>query len=60
MREADVLCPYCGEPGAVDLDGVEEDDVFTQDCGVCCRPWTVRVRVDRDGRVDVSVTAEGD
>lgn len=37
-------CPYCGE--RVDLE-VEElgpaHESYIEDCGVCCKPWTVRV-----------------
>ena len=42
-----VLCPYCGEAGAVYL----EPDVrgsLVIDCEVCCQPW--QVHVTRDGR----------
>jgi hypothetical protein len=57
-----VECPFCGEPGDVDIE-VAEDDVgeqeFVQDCEVCCHPWAVRVRVDRDGEVSVSVDRSG-
>jgi hypothetical protein len=35
-----------GEPG---------EQVFVQDCAVCCRPWTVTVRVGHDGDVTYSV-----
>ena len=55
MRIVDVVCPCCGEPGTVELEDVEEDDEFVQDCAVCCRPWTVRVRGGQ-----VTVTPEGE
>lgn len=61
MRDSiDVSCPYCGEPSALALEAEEEDAEFVQDCPVCCRPWTVRVRTRRDGSVDVSVSAESE
>lgn len=48
----EVTCPYCGEPGDVELPpDDEEDQDFTQDCAVCCRPWLVRIR---SGGVSVS------
>jgi len=55
-------CPYCGEPGEIDVDGETDpeasgDQVFVQDCAVCCRPATVTVRVDADGRVSMTVDA---
>lgn len=55
----DVTCPCCGEPSTVSLDSVDGEQEFVQDCPVCCRPWTVRVRVAPGGRFDVSVEPEG-
>ena len=54
------LCPYCGEPDEIDLESDVDleapgDQVFVQDCSVCCRPWTVTVRVGADGEVQVMV-----
>ncbi len=53
-------CPYCGESGQIDLDSDVDldspgDQVFVQDCAVCCRPCTVTVRVAADGTASVSV-----
>lgn len=56
----DVTCPYCGESSTIAVNPGEEDEEFVQDCPVCCRPWTVRVRLRRDGSADVSVGAEGE
>jgi hypothetical protein len=42
---AQVHCPYCGEPSEVLLDpGGGPDQAYVEDCQVCCRPWSVRVR----------------
>ncbi len=59
-EDVEVTCPYCGEPGTISVGADEEDEQFVQDCAVCCRPWQVRVRVRRDGTVDVTVGAEGE
>ncbi|HLF93122.1 MAG TPA: CPXCG motif-containing cysteine-rich protein [Planctomycetota bacterium] len=56
----EVTCPYCGEPSSLVLEEEEEEAEFVQDCPVCCRPWTVRVRARRDGSFDVSVGAENE
>jgi hypothetical protein len=56
--DASVECPYCGEPGEIEeeIDNSEPgDQVFIQDCAVCCRPWTVVVRIDHDGGVTWAV-----
>jgi len=55
----EVTCPYCGEPGTVAVGADEDGESFVQDCGVCCRPWQVRVRIRPDGSAEVSVTGEG-
>lgn len=54
------LCPYCGESDEIDLTSdvdldASGDQVFVRDCAVCCRPWTVTVRVDPDGELMVMV-----
>ena len=38
-----------------DLFHLYPDQVFVQDCAVCCRPATVTVRVDAEGTVSVAV-----
>jgi hypothetical protein len=53
-----IECPFCGEPGEVEVDVDESEPgqhVFVQDCAVCCRPWQVSVTVASDGEVSVNV-----
>ena len=55
--DADVLCPYCGEPVSIALDpgsGAFQD--YVEDCAVCCQPWRVHVSYREDGGADVSLT----
>lgn len=56
-----VSCPYCGEEVQIPVDqgigGVQE---YVEDCQVCCRPWSVRVTVDAEGRPSVTVTTLDD
>ncbi len=56
-----VVCPYCGEPMEIGVDpggGMVQD--YVEDCQVCCQPWQVHVRWQRDGRADVQVeTTDG-
>jgi transposase-like protein len=45
-----VTCPYCGEAADLDVDdGGASRQSYVQDCPVCCQPWQVEVRRDRDG-----------
>lgn len=42
--EIDCVCPYCGEPIAVDVDeGGGAAQRYVEDCWVCCRPFEVCV-----------------
>ena len=54
--QAEVFCPYCGEPNEVALDpgggGVQE---YVEDCQVCCQPWRVFVSYQEDGGASVGV-----
>ena len=54
--EAFVECPYCGETNEVTLDpGSGVDQEYVEDCQVCCRPWLMHVRYQRDGKADIEV-----
>lgn len=56
----EAICPYCGEPGTVEVEAEEEEADFVQDCAVCCRPWQVRLRRRRDGSFELSVGTDAD
>jgi len=54
-----VTCPYCGEQNEIALDpGGGAVQQYVEDCQVCCQPWKVTVRYDKDGNADVSVEEE--
>jgi len=52
-------CPYCGEPNEVCVDpGGGKRQTYEEDCQVCCRPWTVSVRIGGDGEASVRLAAQ--
>lgn len=51
----EVECPYCGETMGIYLDP-QTRGRLVQDCEVCCRPWEMEVRRDREGRLHLQVT----
>jgi hypothetical protein len=54
---ARVECPHCGEEGEITLDpGSGASQQYVEDCGVCCRPWLVRVAYREDGTAEVWLT----
>jgi hypothetical protein len=46
-----LTCPHCGEDFPLAFDPGEGTAEFVVDCEICCRPMTVRVRVN-DGEVE--------
>lgn len=57
--EAEVGCPYCGESCGITLDpGSGVSQQYVEDCPVCCQPWRVTVRYQRDGTAEVKVSEE--
>jgi hypothetical protein len=56
---ADVDCPYCGEPNEIEVDpSGGSRQTYEEDCQVCCRPWTVKVRIDAEGQASVHLSAQ--
>lgn len=54
----DTWCPACGEPLQLAIDTSAGPQSYVEDCQVCCRPMTVRVRIDEDGTPSVDVERE--
>lgn len=47
LIEAGYTCAYCGEPNDTTVDpsgGARQ--LYVEDCAVCCRPNTLRIRAD--------------
>ena len=46
-----VTCPFCGERFEAIVDGSAGDADYVEDCPVCCRPITMRLRLDDTGDI---------
>ena len=46
-----LTCPFCGERFEAVVDASGGDADYIEDCPVCCRPITMRLRTDGDGDV---------
>ena len=59
LDEADVHCPFCGEPITLVIDlSVDEQD-YVEDCCVCCRPIRVVCRAADGKLLSVDVDTGG-
>jgi hypothetical protein len=55
-----IQCPYCWESITILVDCSEDEQEYTEDCQVCCRPIIVSVQVGGDGLPQVEVRSEDD
>jgi hypothetical protein len=55
---AEVPCPWCGEWFTTFVDPSVEQQSYTEDCYVCCRPIVMKVRILEDGDVQVMTERE--
>ena len=55
MFDVEIDCPFCGEPLALAIDETGgREQTYVEDCGICCRPVELTVRLD-GAEFDVSV-----
>lgn len=60
LQTAEVQCPSCWELVELVIDCSVDDQTYTEDCSVCCRPMVITV-VAREGElVTVDVVSEDD
>jgi hypothetical protein len=51
---ADIACPYCGEIFPVAVDTSQPKQTLIEDCSVCCRPITLRIRCQPGEVLEIS------
>lgn len=60
LSEAALVCPYCGEPITILVDGSVAEQQYVEDCEVCCQPMNLSVRVSADGEVRIRARNENE
>ena len=58
LKSSTIVCPYCGESMAVEIDCSVDYQEYIEDCQVCCRPITMAVSVDSDYEAHIGVRHE--
>ncbi len=51
----EIMCPYCGEIQETEVDASGGDQIYWQDCQVCCCPILFELRVNESHDVNVTV-----
>lgn len=58
VEPASIQCPYCWEQIEIMVDCSVEQQQYTEDCEVCCRPIVMDISVDSDGMPLVEARTE--
>lgn len=60
QEESSISCPYCGEMLHILVDPSVDEQVYTEDCQVCCQPMVVRVSLDGGSLAAIEALREED
>ena len=55
LDEANVDCPFCGEPITLVIDLTVDEQDYIEDCFVCCRPIRIVCRASAGELVSLQV-----
>ncbi|MGC1481687.1 MAG: CPXCG motif-containing cysteine-rich protein [Chthoniobacterales bacterium] len=58
VEEIGIGCPNCGEEFFIEVETTTAELVVVEDCAVCCRPATVRVRCEPGAVLSVDISAD--
>ncbi len=51
LREAEIVCPHCGESFPLLIDTSQSEQTLVEDCTVCCRPISLTIHC-RAGEIE--------
>ena len=60
LEEFSLQCPNCGEAIVIFVDSSVGQQVYVEDCTVCCRPMLLAVDYDELAGISVTASSEDD
>ncbi|MCB1881530.1 MAG: CPXCG motif-containing cysteine-rich protein [Chromatiaceae bacterium] len=60
LEEFSLRCPNCDERVEIFVDSSVEQQVYVEDCPVCCRPMLLAVSCDELSGISVTASREDD
>ncbi len=58
VLEIRVQCPYCWERFTLLIDGSVDNQEYTEDCEICCRPIDFNIAIDDDDQASVQARSQ--
>ena len=58
LQEANISCPYCGEPITILVEASLGQQQYIEDCQVCCKPIVIHLQTSADGQCQVDARHE--
>ncbi|MES2663220.1 MAG: CPXCG motif-containing cysteine-rich protein [Pseudomonadota bacterium] len=58
LQDSCIQCPYCWETIEIQLDLSVNDQIYTEDCQVCCNPIEIQVIAEDGVVIDIRVERE--
>lgn len=55
-----IRCPYCGRRIDITVDATAPEQVYIEDCQICCHPIQLQITVDDEGRISVATARDSD
>lgn len=49
INPVDIACPYCGGQFETQVDSSAGNQVYYEDCAICCCPILLRIEIDGQG-----------
>jgi phage FluMu protein Com len=44
----EIQCPHCGELQDINIELLQEQQSYIEDCQICCKPMVLNIQIDYD------------
>jgi hypothetical protein len=58
IAQTEIRCPHCGQTFPLEVDTSVEEQIFVEDCNICCRPMTLTIHSEPGTLLDVTISDE--
>jgi len=58
IAQTEISCPHCGQTFPLEVDTSVAEQIFVEDCNICCRPMTLAIRSEPGKILNVTISDE--